>query len=247
MGDTRTDSWGRRRWGGLLAAACAGAIAVVACANGSKAPGASSEDAGSAADATVPACTPGQQFACPCSGGGKGVQVCSQDGRSFGPCTGCTAPSSSSGSGSSSGSSGSDPPGDGGPMLEDTGLPPLDASSLLDAVPPLDGAPGLPDGQACNTPPDTGIPDCDTCVARSCDRQWCTCIADTNVLSDDAGMRPGCVAYIQCVSRCLGTDAGSEFDCVNILCAGPPYTMEDKTDGRDMLSCIATNCSAMCP
>jgi len=246
MRDTRSHAWGRHRWRGLLAVCCGGAIAVVACSTSSKAPSGTSEDGGSGTEAGAPGCTPGQQFDCPCSGGGKGVQVCTQDGHSFGACTGCTPASGSGGSSGSGSSSGGHPVGGGTPMLGDAGLVPLDASSLIDA-PSLDAPAALADGQACSTAPDTGIPNCNTCVAGSCDQQWCTCIADTNVLSDDAGMRTGCVSYIQCVSRCLGNDAGSEYDCVNILCAGPPYTMEDKTDGRALLSCIASNCSSDCP
>jgi hypothetical protein len=42
------------------------------------------------------ACAPGQQTACPCAGGGAGVQVCAANGTSYGACVGC-APLSADG------------------------------------------------------------------------------------------------------------------------------------------------------
>ncbi len=47
---------------------------------------------------TGPGCTPGAQVNCDCPGGGKGVQVCSNDGRSFGACD-CSNATGGTGSG----------------------------------------------------------------------------------------------------------------------------------------------------
>lgn len=53
----------------------------------------------------VDACVPGQQIACPCAQiDTNGVQVCAEDGQSYGPCTGCpTFPNGSAGQAGSSG------------------------------------------------------------------------------------------------------------------------------------------------
>jgi hypothetical protein len=43
---------------------------------------------------SVPECTPGEQEACSCPGGVSSVQVCAEDGKSFGACEACPGPGS---------------------------------------------------------------------------------------------------------------------------------------------------------
>lgn len=58
-----------------------------------------SDDSG-ASDAAAGQCLPGEQVACACPGGGlTGAQVCADDGKSFGACTGCSSAGGSGGGG----------------------------------------------------------------------------------------------------------------------------------------------------
>lgn len=60
---------------------CIGIVALLGCARGG---------AVSHADAEPP-CMPFEARACPCVGGGTGMQTCSRSGRAFGACHGCNA------------------------------------------------------------------------------------------------------------------------------------------------------------
>jgi hypothetical protein len=74
--DAHASSFRLRALSGILLVLVAGGACRAAWSTGS--PGNASPPG--------PPCTPGSQVACPCFGGETGVQVCSGDGASFGPC-----------------------------------------------------------------------------------------------------------------------------------------------------------------
>jgi hypothetical protein len=117
--------------------------------------GAGGAGAAGSAGATSGACVPGQQVECACPGTAlKGVQVCSQDGKGFGPCQGCPG-----GAGGTSGAGGSSGEGGSGGKPQDGG------ADFFDALPfPL---------------PDSGpVGECVGCLQENCGDSINACYND---------------------------------------------------------------------
>lgn len=87
-----------------------------------------------------------------------------------------------------------------------------------------------------------GSNSCNVCISSSClgPNEWCACSQDPNIV--DGGV-PGCVAYEQCVLRCL--DEGGDADACLPDC-GAGYTQQEIGTGDSLYMCIVSECSAMC-
>jgi hypothetical protein len=78
-------------------------VLLVSCSSDIQNPSGGSSSSASTGGPRV--CIPGQQVACPCSGGGMGVQVCNSTGTSLGPCM-CGGTTSTGGTGGAGGAGG---------------------------------------------------------------------------------------------------------------------------------------------
>lgn len=159
----------------------------------------------SASDAVMPrgdgggeACTPGQQIACACPGGGNGAQVCLPNGGGFGACDGCGGASSSSGGGVSSGSGG----GSSGPS--DACIPLTMSQACPSNLQPCgqhgDGCGGTYECGTCNSPQE--------CSCGSSSGGFCctpaTCAKPVMGLQGCGTTQDGCGCSITCPACPLG-------------------------------------------
>ena len=68
---------------------------------------------------------------------------------------------------------------------------------------------------------------------------------DGPFVSGDAATT-GCERYVGCVADCVESDAGLPTACAQILCAHPPYSLEEQQEGQALLNCMVLQCSTMC-
>lgn len=172
------------------------------------------------------ACVPGQQVECPCPGSDlKGVQVCADDGQSFGECSGCSGQGAggSSGAGGKGGKAGAG--GKGGKAgAGNTGGNEADGGKdFFDALPiPL---------------PDSGpVGECVNCLQENCNDSINKCYND-----------PDCAQGIQCaITECFigGMGGGGTMGGGNPIGGGNPLGGGGGLNFQCLLGCFNGDISA---
>jgi hypothetical protein len=104
-------------------------------------------------------------------------------------------------------------------------------------------APAPDTGWACPVIPESNVgADCDACIQKSCDAQWCACEGDTTLV--EAGT-PECLAYLTCLEDC--PDGGDAGGCPGGGCAAVASSPTSQQKGQALLMCIVQSCATACP
>ena len=92
---------------------------------------------------------------------------------------------------------------------------------------------------------------CQSDILATCPDEQCTCVTDSNAVTTDAGTRPACAAYVDCVfaqwaSLLQTTDAGAvqDLQTATSTCA-PSYPTASVTLGDNLVTCIVGNSTTL--